>query len=318
VRWRWHWFWHQVGNARRDGLRRFVRQKATRTALWTRDRIASASYVELAPHEVARQRRSETVFIFGSGYSLNELQPAEWTHFARHDTFGFSGFIYQRWVRVDFHLIRSWFMEFQDSTWLKRVAEQYAENLRSNPHFSKAILFLQREFSAEFSNMLTGARLLSGGTRLCRYHAAHRLDDMPTSRWKDGILRDPGTLAMAVNMAYLLGWKRIVLVGVDLYDNRYFWGPSDGTVQFDDNGDYRRVTEENDRGIAWDAPHNTVRNRIVEILGTWSHAFSSHGVKLMVYNPRSLLATALPLYLERECHRAQGVHLLPTVRRRQQ
>jgi hypothetical protein len=264
--------------------------------MWGRDRLAAWRYRELLPQEVALQRRSDTVFIFGSGYSLNELTPTEWKHFADHDTFGFSGFVYQEWVRTDFHLIRSWAMAFHDKVRLREVAVAYAEHLKNNPNFANTILFLQREFSAEFSNTLTGDRLLPEDARVCRYRAAHRVDNMPTARWCDGITRDLGTLAMAVNIAYLLGWKRIVLAGVDLYDNRYFWGPAKGTLQFDEDGDYRRVTATNDRGIPWDQPHNTVSIGIVDILRVWASRFASQAVELMVYNPRSLLAAVLPVY----------------------
>jgi hypothetical protein len=264
--------------------------------MWGRDRLAARRYRELLPQEVALQRRSDTVFIFGSGYSLNELTPTEWKHFADHDTFGFSGFVYQEWVRTDYHLIRSWFMDFHDKGRLRQVAVAYAQQLKNNPNFANTILFLQREFSAEFSNTLTGDRLLPEGARVCRYRAAHRVDNMPTARWCDGIMRDLGTLAMAVNIAYLLGWKRIVLAGVDLYDNRYFWGPATGTLQFDEDGDYRRVTATNDRGIPWDQPHNTVSIGIVDMLQVWASRLASQAVELMVYNPRSLLAAVLPVY----------------------
>ena len=37
-----------------------------------------------------------------------------------------------------------------------------------------------------------------------------------------------------VNVAYCLGWKHIVLVGVDLYDSRYFYLPQDSTPAIDE------------------------------------------------------------------------------------
>ncbi len=43
----------------------------------------------------------------------------------------------------------------------------------------------------------------------------------------------PGTLVDAVNVAYCLGWKEIVLVGIDLYDSRYYWLPPDKTLTYD-------------------------------------------------------------------------------------
>lgn len=297
LRWRWHWFWNQIDTIHQCGFRFFGRHKAVRAVLWAQDRLAARRYEELRPEEVAQRRRSDTVFVFGSGYSLNELTPAEWRHISEHDVFGFSGFIYQRWVRVDFHLIRSWTF-FRERARLLQQAVVYAGYLRDNPFFANSVLFLQREFSAEFSNMFTAARLLNPGTRVCRYHAAHRVDDMPSQRWSDGVMRDLGTLATAVNVAYLLGWKKIVLVGVDLYDSRYFWGPPTATLQADDTGDYRKVTEDTDRGVPWHQPHNTTQYGVIDIFRQWAALFESRGVQLTVYNPRSLLAGPLRVYGE--------------------
>jgi hypothetical protein len=40
--------------------------------------------------DLRRARRSETVFIFGSGYSLHDITPAEWRAIEAHDTIGFN------------------------------------------------------------------------------------------------------------------------------------------------------------------------------------------------------------------------------------
>jgi hypothetical protein len=144
--------------------------------------------------------------------------------------------------------------------------------------------------------MLVGERFLPAGAMVCRYRTARRLDEMPSPRWRAGLQREPGTLASAVNAAFLLGWREIVLVGVDLYDNRYFWGPPDATMHFDAAGAFTEPKASNDRGIEWDQPHNTVRGGMVEVLGRWRAVFESQGVHLAVYNPRSLLTRVLPMY----------------------
>jgi hypothetical protein len=147
--------------------------------------------------------------------------------------------------------------------------------------------------------MLVGERFLPAGAKVCSYRTARRLDEMPSPRWRWGLQREPGTLATVVNAAVLLGWREIVLVGVDLYDNRYFWGPADATMHFDASGAFADPKASNDRGIAWDRPHNTVRGGMVEVLGRWHAALERQGVHLTVYNPRSLLARVLPVYPRR-------------------
>ena len=71
-----------------------------------RERLNRSAYQSLDEQQLMAARRSDTVFVFGSGYSLNDITPAQWQHIAGHDTFGFTSFIYQDWVKVDYHLIR--------------------------------------------------------------------------------------------------------------------------------------------------------------------------------------------------------------------
>ena len=280
---------------REQGLPYYARWMTARADITVRDALARGAYPHLTAVEAARQRRSATVFVFGSGYSLNDLSPREWQHFAAHDVFGFSGFIYQQWIRVDFHLVRGWYEDVAGLTRSDSV-EAYARRLRENPHFRDTVLLLQGDAGNLMSNALVGRRLLSAGTRICRYRTARRLDDLPSDRWRDGLVHGPGTLGDVVNAAYLLGWRMIVLVGIDLYDSRYFWGPPDATLDFDAHGEYLEVRPTTDHGVAWNAHHNTTNLGIVPILGACARRFADVGVQLLVYNPRSLLSDVLPVY----------------------
>jgi hypothetical protein len=306
LRWRWHRLRHHGVFIEEHGLATYLRWSAFRSMLRARDLLAGRHYRRLRPDDVAARRRSDRVFVFGSGYSLNDVTPAEWAHIAEHDVFGFNGFVYQQWVRTDFHLVRSWVPDFRGPDWQRRAIATYASLIRGNRHFDDTVFVLQRQYSAEVCNMLIGERFLPDGAMVCRYRTARRLDEMPSPRWRAGLQREPGTLATVVNAAVLLGWREIVLVGVDLYDNRYFWGPADSTMHFDVAGAFADPQPSNDRGIAWDQPHNTVRGGIVDVLGRWRTVLEPQGVRLAVFNPRSLLTRVLPLYPRRPAMVAGG------------
>lgn len=262
---------------------------------WLKEKGQRHRYRVLTEEEARGARRSDTVFVFGSGYSLHDVPAAAWRHFEEHDTLGLSGFVYAPWVRVDYHLIRGWNETDVGSFKWRRHTQEFADVLSSNPRFQETILVLQGEYLAEFCNALVGHRFLREGTRILRYHNA-RAPGLPTRRLADGLRHDAGTLADAVNFAYALGWKRIVLVGVDLYDNRYFWLKPDQTLDVDAATGALRPGERTARGLRYDQRHNTVRNGIVETMGRWREAMARDGVELMVYNPRSLLRATLPQY----------------------
>jgi len=271
----------------------WMRWNAMLTDAWLRDRIRSGRYQTISPAQASALRKSDTVFIFGSGASLNEVRGEEWDHFRKHDVFGFNAFYRQRWIPVNFHLLRGGI--YGSLRW-RPYAEEVAGYLKNNPLFASTTFLLQGEYLGHFCNQLVGYGYLPQGARMMRYHTA-RLDGPPTTRIADGIRHSTGTLADAVNVAYCLGWKHIVLVGVDLYDSRYFYLPSDTTPAVDERTGVLGPAEFNTyRGIRYDETHSTARHGVVDLMREWRAVFSKTGVELSVHNPRSLLAKVLPLY----------------------
>jgi len=283
----------QVNQWRTKRPAHWLRWNAMLIDAWVRDRLNRRHY-EVVDEAAARARRkSDTVFIFGSGYLLNGLSAREWEHFGAHDVFGFNAFYYQKWLPVDFHLLRGGI--YGELRW-RPFANEVAAALGRNPLFARAVFVMQEEFLAQFPNQLVGHRLLPAGATLLRYRTA-REPGLPTRSIADGLRHQAGTLMDTVNCAYCLGWKHIVLVGVDLYDSRYFYLAADQTPGIDPKTALVVGAERNPyRGTRFDQTHATVQNGIVDIMSEWCAAMADAGVTLSVYNPRSLLRQALPLY----------------------
>ncbi len=285
----------QLGQLQALGPVGFARWHIILLDAWLRSTLNRRHYRILSPKQAMAARRSDTVFVFGSGYSLNDLTAHDWSRIEQHDIFGFSGFVHQRWVRVDFHLVRGW-METREGAFLWREhTPAYASLLNSNPHFRDSILLLQHEYLGQLSNQLVGYRLLRPGTSIVDYSTA-REPGLPTRSFRDGLRHASGTLSDIVNAAYLLGWRKIVLTGVDLYDSRYFWLPPDKTLAIARVTGQFETAEHTNRGIRFDAVHNTARTGIVAEMGRWARDLEREGVWLGVYNPRSLLAEVMPVY----------------------
>jgi hypothetical protein len=277
-----------------QGGRAFLRWHAFFADAWLRDRLMGRRrYRQLDEEAVRARRRSETVFVFGSGYSLNDIPGEEWEAMSRHDTFGFNAFYRQNWVRVDFHLLRGGV--YGELRW-RAHAQEVSARLRQNPHYEDTIFLLQQDYTGSFANQLVGHGLLPTDAQLFRYRTA-RAPGLPTHSFADGVRHAPGTLSDVVNCAYLLGWKEIVLVGVDLYDSRYFWLEPDQTLAHDaTTGNLIPAAVNNIRGQRYDEPHNTARSGVVEQMRDWARMLADEGVSLSVYNPRSLLADVVPVY----------------------
>jgi hypothetical protein len=232
-------------------------------------------------------RRSDTAFVFGSGYSLNDITPDEWREVARHDTFGFNYFSRQRFVRTDFHVIGEIASrtDYLERDWVPALQE-YAKLLTDNPFYSETVLGVQRGWPAFQSNRLLAMGLLPPERRIFEYHRVARGEFRPPTRsLAEGLVLGAGSVCACVNLAYILGAKQIVLAGVDLYDARYFWLPPDAV----------REDMVLSRGTQKGEPHHAAE-RMTEYLGRWRGLLEPEGVTLSVQNPRSLLARVMPVY----------------------
>lgn len=268
--------------------------QAARLGPWVRARSNMRRYRVITEKELKEARRSDTLFLFGSGYSINDITESEWKHFGEHDTLGFNLFVHQRKVRMGYHMIREIGNTFPNENrgpvrryglyWWPEI-EAYLRLLHENPLYADTILVVQSEWAAIAANTIIGWRLLDPRFRIFPFWNRSRGAYEPPSRsFREGLVHGPATLVDCVNFAYIFGWKRLVLVGIDLYDRRYFWLGAGQTSETD----LRRQASFAER-------HNTA-DAIVPFLGRWGDILAREGVELSVYNPKSLLAQVLPVY----------------------
>jgi len=284
----------QLRMLRERGAGELVRWNGVLLDAVVRERWHRSRYGVLTDGELIASRRSDTVFVFGSGYSLNDITPEQWRAIERHDTFGFNMAVHERWVRMDYHLLRGG-VEGSPIKW-RPYAEDFCATIAANPNFRRTIFLLQGEYYGQFGNQIVGHELLPAGSRIYRFRTA-REDGLPTTSWRAGLRHVAGTLSDAVNAAVLIGWRNIVLAGVDLYDSRYFWLKPDEVLEMDPETGLLRAAPINVRGHRADEAHNTARNGIVRTMGQWrEHLAHERGVHLSVVNPKSLLADVMPVY----------------------
>jgi hypothetical protein len=243
------------------------------TAAWAREPLGRRAYRVLTEPELRARRRSDTVYVFGSGKSILEIEPGEWRRIAGHDVVSFSHFHRQRFVRVDCHLIAE--VLDPDGT---------AASIRENPLLRDTVFVVLQGWLALRSNELVGRRRLPSGAPLFRVRRVARghVDTPPSRSFREGLVHGVNSAFDAVNFAYLMGWRRIVLVGVDLYDKEYFHLPP-GAV---DPGEALGTTA---------ASRFPGADEIVAMFGLWCRSLEAENVALEVYNPRSLLAEVLPV-----------------------
>lgn len=257
--------------------------------LWTH---AQRTRYHLAPRHIdlgrllSDKKKSSKIFIFGSGYSINAITEPEWHEIQAHNTMSFNWFIYQKFVDIDYHVIRETFSYAVRISDLKEILDHYCGTILANPRYDACSFLVQSEYKATSGNAILGLGLLPPSRPIALFHTRTRSSKaLPSERGADGIAHGPGTLTDCINFAILGGWTDICLVGVDLYDRRYFW------LGYDQSS---RGFTDDDRPL--DHPHSTIKNGLVEYLGRWADWCAPRGIRLSVYNERSLLRERLPAY----------------------
>jgi len=261
-------------------------------------RVDRARYRWLGAADLRAPMRSDTMFVFGSGRSLTDITPARWAHIARCNTIGFNYFVVQNFVRVDYQLIREMGVQSRDGgveRWTG-VARGYCDILRRNPCFGGSILLVQAGWKALIGNRLVGWNLLPEGSPLFRFRNRRGLRPADGGPGRPDLLwHGPSTFSDCIDFAAVLGWTNVVLAGIDLYDRAYFWHARDrGFYELD--GITNLGGDEYGGGGRVQLPHQTAREPLFAYVAALRERLARRGVSLWIENPRSLLASVLPVY----------------------
>ena len=246
--------------------------------------------------DIKKGRRKDTIFIMGSGYSINDITKEEWQHIVDvGDTFSFNYFFRGRFVPIKYHICGeisgapNYGLILMNSKHKKNIKSYYDE-LFSNSCYKNTIYFLR--YKVDF--MRTPRPIATWALFFLKAFENKQVYPYRIVTLKDAILEPSdniysiihcgATLSDAVNISYILGYKKIVLVGIDLYDRRYFWLGRNVTPEWDLK-----------RGKTYSDIHATADN-VIKGMAVWNKYLIKKGVRLYIYNPRSLLNKVLPVY----------------------
>jgi len=257
--------------------------------------------------DIAARKRSSTVFVLGSGSSVNHLTEADWAVVGRHDSIGFN-----LWLVHDF-VPTFYFIELGTRSLPGDMEDRYQVQLlgRRLPDFEGMPIIVESKcwlrsngvayplpsqlrdslfFYAPYYLRTTSVDLVAWVLDHSRPFWRHGSRDLRA------MVHHRASLSALVLFAFLAGYEEIVLVGVDLNDSRYFWEtnsdvlrgaagpPTDGNSQV-------HVTVD-PTATAWE-----VAVPIPDYLRLLdSSVLRPNGVTLSVANPSSLLSSFLPVY----------------------
>jgi len=237
----------------------------------------------------------DTLFIFGSGYSINNISKKDWKLiYSKCDTLSFNYFYKCENAKMDYYLVREISSKTKIKEKEKEIKKFLNELLKSQNDPKTKFFFCIHPFSWD-ANMIFSKFRKKFKNKINVYSNNFINNNYkPPSK---NILKIPhlgASLFDAVNIGYLLGYKKIVLAGIDLYDRRYFWLKQNESLEGDiiRNKSYKDI-------------HNTAKP-VINNLKKWNNIMLKKGVTMYIYNPKSLLKSFLPVYKKINLERRQS------------
>lgn len=253
-------------------------------------------YMIIRKQNLLALRKSSRAFIFGSGFSLNHLSENEWKKIKNFDCIGFNGAFHLHKVPFKYFLLKAGYETVQGVLDWRPYAEYALKMISSNPQLNKTTFLFPLGFTSSFTNRLIAYRMWDSGRPIFQYFT-DRISRFPNLNLDEGLVQRMGTLCTTISFAVTMGYKQIVLIGVDLYDNRYFWVPANKTVAWSSEEKKETPSDSTVRGLLTSEPHNTVNNGVIRAVAEWqSYLKKKFDIKISVYNPKSLLVPHVPVF----------------------
>jgi hypothetical protein len=263
----------------------------------------------IAEFNLHSKKTSDQIFILGSGYSINEITPAQWTHIETHDSFGFNTWCFHPHVPTYYGLETSLYTDFTHI-----IVNQFN---RRKEAYSKVPLFIQYQhfiksgFSYQEHLKLAKDQVYyfvpytphTTNTYLLRQAIRKSLEERKNDLTE--VIHYAGSLSYVIMMCYRMGYKKITLLGIDMNDPRYWYMKEGVSKEAKEIADYLEAhaakTGRSKRG----GKHATVDKKWTSKYGslpmdTYIYILREEmlkkGVELYVGNRESRLYPTLPLY----------------------
>lgn len=233
----------------------------------------------LSRKQFMARKTSDTLAVMGCGYSINTITEDQWQTIDSDYNSIATNWFCNAMRPVTFYLVRE-----QCVSPKKLEPGSMPEDLYGMLNAIKTTLIVKKKTGKadNYSHVDNLHRLENPGIIVNELPGKCGADVFLEDIFASGVYHGKCTMWDVLHFAVFMGYKRIVFFGVDLYDFRYFWLPYNDTRPI--------VAAE---GKTCDTPHNQGEQTLRIIQGV-KQRFPD--IRLMVHNPKSLLAGILPVW----------------------
>lgn len=237
-------------------------------------------------------KKSNTVVIYGTGSSINKINKNEFKKLEKFNSISLGHFAeHAHKKKIEINIIHikeigAW-GDIIGNSQQENVKEvvNYIDGVQKLKSLKKSIFLLQTGISGKCSNFILDNCMLPFKSKVSFYKSSELFNNSDNFTGNSLFLNGYcGSLSMAVSFAIKLGWKNIILAGIDLDDNRYFYLDKNQTALWN-----------NKRNIKVNDPHS-MKIRTIKYLTNLSKWSKTKNVNLFVMNKKNILGKILPNY----------------------
>ncbi|MCK4809394.1 MAG: hypothetical protein KAS99_00450 [Candidatus Omnitrophica bacterium] len=205
-------------------IRAFIRNQKERyipyrkiISVWLKNK--NQPYKMISLDEAKRYKKSDTIFILGSGPSIKDLTQEQWKHIDKHDSFGINFSHLLDYVPTYYSL------EDGHTKWFRRFVEEKLRPYRKK--FSSSVWCISDRHIGRFIHPRLAPAFFPENP-LCYFYkfppTLEFKEDRPFRKEdfaKSIIYR--GSLSTVLYLIDKIGYKNIVLLGIDLHTPEHFF-----------------------------------------------------------------------------------------------
>ena len=248
--------------------------------------------------EILKYKTSDTIFLLGSGPSINDISKEQWELIGKHNSIGFNYwfahdfvptyYMFQGADETMLELLKDTNSKYKNIPFLLRGADIAAGSLdtsddrinllKNNPVYYLNTYPISSKCSIEVSKL---------------FKFVESLGFFTFNKISDFVPKFRGSLGLLISLSYQMGYKKIVLCGMDMKDSSHFWDSS----FYNQLKDKYNLPSINDTNLNTFTDENHSPNTVphyVYSLRDWM--LDKHNVEISLINSNSALYPELDIY----------------------
>lgn len=263
-----------------ETLRRYLRNRRLQFTVFTLPRMRKG-------------KKSDTLFILGCNESVNTIPDSVWPKIKAFDSLGLNYWIYHSFV-PDYYLLEygnDKTISRYHSQLIQRRAADYRDTIFLLHSYARRKGMCPRLMPEFYPARAKVGYFLYPKIVRCPVERPFRASDFRKS------ILYRGTLNLALHFAYIMGFKNIVLTGCEMNSDLTFYEHYPEARWMHETDGYLQKREERQSLKYQGAYVMKGKHTVIEtVLAINEFVFRPQGIRLMVFNKKSLLYPQIPLF----------------------